>query len=317
MATVISMRSILSSDNDGLTELIEADGDDTDGDGIVDGFTDANNDGMDDGVQAEPLPVADFDADGIPNFRDQDSDNDGLTDTMETQGAGADTDWNGEVDGWSDANSNGLDDSLESPLTRVVPNDNDGDGLPNYLDIDTDGDGILDLVEAGGQDLDNDGIVDSMADQDNDGIPDSVDVDQTLGSDADSDGIDDTADSDFNEGALDTDFDDGIIDTRDPDPDGDGLANFLSDGSDGFVSLPDADNNGVPDVEQVQAPEIAAAAPGLIHTGLEGNGCSTGPERSRIRFCPPLAYSRWMLLRCGVVVRYCKSPCLAPWQDWV
>ncbi len=261
----------LDSDNDGLTDTIEADGEDSNGDGVIDGFTDLNGDGMDDGAHDEPLPVEDFDGDGVRDFRDQDSDNDGLTDTMETQGASADRDRDGEVDGFMDENRNGLDDSLESMLTRVVPEDIDSDGLPDYLDIDTDGDGILDLVEAGGIDINNDGIVDSMADSDNDGIPDSVDVDLTAGADADGDGIDDSADSDFVMGATDTDGD-GIIDTRDPDIDGDGLANFLNDGTGAFglqAALPDVDQNGVPDVQE-------ANADGIVLTGLSGSGCSVG-----------------------------------------
>ncbi len=268
----------LDSDNDGLTDTLEANGRDDNGDGRVDEFLDTDNDGVDDAVQAEPLVVGDFDADGIRDFQDLDSDNDGLTDTLETQGSIADADRDGRVDGFTDANGNGLEDSLESAMTRVLADDTDGDGVPDYLDRDTDGDGILDLVEAGGQDLDNDGIVDSLADTDNDGIPNSVDVDNTRGNDADSDGIDDSADIDFNTGALDTDSD-GIIDRLDPDLDGDGLANFLDDGTGHVLSLPDTDSDGVPDVEQVDSPDVSAASPGVARTGLSGSGCAIGHDQ--------------------------------------
>ena len=35
--------------------------------------------------------------------------------------------------------------------------DTDGDGIPNYLDIDSDGDGRFDAIEAGYTDADGDG----------------------------------------------------------------------------------------------------------------------------------------------------------------
>ncbi|WP_207784919.1 hypothetical protein, partial [Flavobacterium difficile] len=56
-----------------------ADGPDTDGDGIVD--TQDNTVGFGD-VNANP--TADFDGDGLPNYLDLDSDNDGLSDVVET-----------------------------------------------------------------------------------------------------------------------------------------------------------------------------------------------------------------------------------------
>ena len=43
--------------------------------------------------------------------------------------------------------------------------------------MDADNDGYPDILEAGGTDSDNDGIVNNTRDSDNDGIPDNVDVD--------------------------------------------------------------------------------------------------------------------------------------------
>ena len=42
--------------------------------------------------------------------------------------------------------------------------DTDGDGIPDYLDIDSDNDGIYDVDESGNGDLDtnNDGVIDAM-----------------------------------------------------------------------------------------------------------------------------------------------------------
>ncbi len=76
----------LDSDGDGINDIIEAGGDDTEpagGDGVVDAFSDADGDGLDDAVAATPLVLADADADGIPNFQDTDSDNDGRDDSVE------------------------------------------------------------------------------------------------------------------------------------------------------------------------------------------------------------------------------------------
>ncbi len=55
--------------------------------------------------------------------------------------------------------------------------DTDGDGLPDHCDLDSDNDGIADVIEAGGDDPDNDAIVGAGAitDVDGDGVHDGVD----------------------------------------------------------------------------------------------------------------------------------------------
>ena len=55
--------------------------------------------------------------------------------------------------------------------------DTDGDGTPDYLDTDSDNDGITDAVE----DTTSPALVN--ADTDNDGIDDAIDVDVTGGTD--------------------------------------------------------------------------------------------------------------------------------------
>ncbi len=67
---------------------------------------------------------SDFDGDGIPNFQDPDSDNDGIPDQIE-----------GNID-------------------------TDNDGMPDYIDTDSDNDGYLDSDENG--DYNNDGINDRL-----------------------------------------------------------------------------------------------------------------------------------------------------------
>ncbi len=57
----------------------------------------------------------------------------------------------------------------------AVACDFDGDGIPNSQDLDSDNDGIYDIVEAGGTDANNDGFVDNADDLDNDGLADIYD----------------------------------------------------------------------------------------------------------------------------------------------
>ncbi len=250
----------LDSDNDGYTDLIEAAGEDADGNGLIDGFADENGDGLSDALAILPLTVLDSDHDTVADFRDLDSDNDGIPDLVESAGTDADQDGDGLLDGFNDENADGLhDDLLISPIVFI---DSDGDGDANHLDIDSDNDGEYDLTEAGGIDSDEDGVVDSMSDVDGDGIPDSVDVDITLGVDADNDGIDDRADVDFIGGA--DDDGDGISNAKDPDKDGDGFAES-GDIPNLGAALPDENGDGVPDFQQAQD--------GLIETGLSGGGC--------------------------------------------
>lgn len=74
-----------------------------------------------------------------------------------------------------------------SDLKTVLIADQDKDGLPNHLDGDADGDGIADIIEAGGTDTDSDGQVDyaiagnpaSMVDLDEDGWADIHDTEVT------------------------------------------------------------------------------------------------------------------------------------------
>ena len=263
---------------------------DTDLDARLDLTADVNSDGADDSLSDRALQTDDLDLDRIPNQRDLDSDQDGVPDVIENYGSLADQDFDGLVDNFVDTDGTGLDDNFAANLAPLV--DTDGDGLPNSLDTDSDDDGISDLIEAGGIDTNNDGRIDSLTDSDNDGIPDLNDVSETGGPDVDADGIDDRVDVDFING-IDTDSD-GVIDTDDPDSDGNGFAGPFSDessmGQGHITLLPDADSDGVPDINQSDV----AARSGTIETGLDGSGfgCSvsyiSGPGTER-RIDPMLA----------------------------
>ncbi|UZO79408.1 gliding motility-associated C-terminal domain-containing protein [Aquimarina sp. ERC-38] len=96
-------------------------------------------------------------------------------------------------------------------------NDTDGDGIADSFDLDSDNDGIPDVIEAGGTDADRDGRADdadgdptnnngipdtagtgiTVRDSDTDGIPDHLDID------ADNDGIPDNIEGQTSDGYID------------------------------------------------------------------------------------------------------------------
>jgi len=174
----------LDSDNDGIPDIIEAGGVDTNNDGRVDNDTDTDGDGWADTFDSDNGGVAlidpDTDNDGINNYRDLDSDNDGIEDIIEAGGVDADDD--GAVDAFADADNDGWADTFDSDNggTALTIADTDADGLENYIDIDADGDGMVDLIESQattgspiipvGTDTDGDGI-DNAFDSDNGGTP--------------------------------------------------------------------------------------------------------------------------------------------------
>ncbi len=165
----------LDSDNDGISDLEEsgqnADIVDTNNDGIRDDMAtpadqmlnDLNDDGISDAVaegsQDQVIPRQ-TDSDGVADYRDLDSDADGIADAIEarltttgnvitTGGAAGDTDRDGVLDHFDTSSTFGG--------TFVAPIDTDSasslnnnpDGIADYIDTDSDGDGILDSVESG------------------------------------------------------------------------------------------------------------------------------------------------------------------------
>ena len=124
----------LDSDNDGMADVLEAGGVDADLNGIADGTPDAN------GMPVAPgLVPVNSDTDAIPNYRDIDSDNDGVNDVKENTGTAAyDINNDGRVDG-ADTDNDGV---INSPFTDTnntyggifsVPSDTDNNGTPNYI----------------------------------------------------------------------------------------------------------------------------------------------------------------------------------------
>ncbi|WP_176956178.1 T9SS type A sorting domain-containing protein [Catalinimonas alkaloidigena] len=237
----------LDSDNDGIADVLEAGGTDDDQDGQMDGFVDADTDGLNDVVESTPLTLPDHDGDGLANYRDVDSDNDGITDGVENNLADADN--NGRVDGFTDANGDGWHDAfLYNAVTML---DSDGDSVPDYMDLDTDNDGIPDAREAGetngadgrvagfvdaNGDGRKDGLTLAMPDTDGDGILDYRDVD------SDNDGLTDAIEA----GGNDTNSDGRIDSFADNSPNG--LADGYNDATAASpLPVPDTDSDGTPD----------------------------------------------------------------------
>jgi len=251
----------LDSDNDGIADIVEVQGEDANHDFRIDNFVDLNNNGLSDELEVLPFELVDTDGDLVPDFLDLDSDNDGLSDLLES--GGVDQNHDGRIDEFADADGDGADDARQ--IVGPAGRDSDNDGIPNRLDLDSDNDGLTDAAESGAITDINDGITDPLRDTDGDGIPDSVDVDLTGGADVDGDGIDDEFDASILFG---DDADrDGIIDSADPDANGDGFAddpnNVLGSGE----SLPDQNANGVADMLEGPA--------GVVRSGLDGYaGCS-------------------------------------------
>lgn len=158
---------------------------DTDGDGIIDSIDiDDDNDGIIDELESamsQSNQVYDSDSDGIPNALDLDADNDGIPD-IEEAGFKILSNGNATVDRtvWIDLNSNGLHDSIDEMIANGTYKitDSDNDGVPDFLDLDSDNDTLFDVDEAGETNGDGDTNGDGNgdgADSDGDGILDVFD----------------------------------------------------------------------------------------------------------------------------------------------
>ncbi|WP_139958815.1 T9SS type A sorting domain-containing protein [Flavicella sediminum] len=141
---------------------------DTDGDGVTDDLDlDDDNDGILDTVEDA---AADADSDGIKNSLDIDSDDDGIPDNVEAQLTVGYIAPNND-DAATYLANNGVNSAYLGGLTAVNTDDitgNNSDALPDYLDSDSDGDGIDDILENGnanslsGTDTDGDGYDDAF-----------------------------------------------------------------------------------------------------------------------------------------------------------
>jgi gliding motility-associated-like protein len=312
-------------DNDGIPNYLDTDSDndqigditegniDTDGDGSAN-YIDLDSDN--DGILDSRETTQDRDGDGTPNYLDLDSDGDGILDTVEATAdyrAFEDSNGDGVCDRGgvtSDANYNGIPDQLEPAFggrMLEVP-DTDKDGTPDFLDLESDGDGILDSIELTGDmdgdqhpnyrdsDSDGDGISDSVekfGDMDADGKPNFLDLDSDGDGlsdqyeglnlcfdcgrvDNNDDGYDDRAQLDPKYPAVDTDKD-GAPDFLDLDSDNDGIPDAVEAGNDPKNPV-DTDEDGTPDFRDIDSDNdgipdaIEAGADPAVPVDTDGDG---------------------------------------------
>ena len=147
----------------------------------------------------------DSDGDLLHDSFDLDSDNDGISDINESGNIGLDINQDGQIDdiNTNDSNNDGFHDAA------VGPQDTDLDLVFDYLDLDSDNDGLYDIFEAGigvnTLDLNNDGQIDfGFTDTNNNGMSDVSEAITPL--DSDLDGISDHLELDSDDdGCFDVD----------------------------------------------------------------------------------------------------------------
>lgn len=225
----------LDSDNDSINDITEGGSTgivDGDSDGVVDGG-DGDNDGIRDSADANDSlfgdpdltdsPI-DTDEDGIVDYIDLDSDNDGIYDLVESGVTGAiDANADGRVDG-PDSDNDGIMDTVDAndgvfgDPEVDVPNNTDGDIVPDYRDLDSDNDGISDVIEADGTDANGDDIADGT-------INPTTGIPSTAGTGLTPPNTDGT----------------GGTDPYDLDSDGDNISDLIEDG---INPIYDGDNDG-------------------------------------------------------------------------
>ena len=144
----------LDSDNDGIPDAIESQKNPK-----VLSNTDTNLDGLDNIFEPITNPI-DSDLDGVPDYLDLDSDNDGIYDLGESGSNALDANKNGVLD-TTIFGYNGLADALEttpeSGILKYTVADTDSDGIKNHTESDSDNDACNDVIEAGFTDPNFDG----------------------------------------------------------------------------------------------------------------------------------------------------------------
>ena len=178
----------------------------------------------------------DSDGDSVMNSYDLDTDNDGIYDVIESGNYRLDLDSNGTLETFLDLNFDGVIDATVFVDSNgdgfhddaINPIDTDNDTIPNYLDTDSDGDTISDLIEGGNYrlDLDSNGTFETFLDLNFDGV-----IDAAVFADSNyNDGFHDAA----NPRPLNSDFNNDSTDKIPDNPD-DGKPDYIDEDSDDDV----------------------------------------------------------------------------------
>ena len=195
----------------------------------------------------------DTDNDNVPDGIDLDSDNDGIPDALEV-GHGQSLTSAGRVSG--NSGTNGIPDVVESiPDSETInytiaESSDDTDETPNYLDLDSDGDGIPDNVEAQTtvgyiapeDSVDTNGIDTAYSGGITPTNTDGADNPDYLDTDSDNEGGDDTLEAAITLTGNDSD-NDGLDDATDATPDYSDVGGTIDNVLTAPVQLPDDDSD--------------------------------------------------------------------------
>ena len=267
---------LADTDGDGIDDGTEVGADldnplDSDGDKRIDALDyDDDNDGLPTILENQTRKYSDIDKDGLKNYLDSDSDNDGIFDGIEAGVLNKDTNLDGIDDafdiehiGGTDKNGDGISDDLKLP-------DQNKDGIADYLDpnfsktlnvvkmhnipkpVNSLKQNTTLTAEKSGkrESVDKKIVINRYTDTDNDGLLDIQE--QLLGTnplkrDSDGDSVSDAIEIGMDINAPQDSDHDNTIDALDTDDDNDGVLTKLEDiNKDGSPINDDTDDDGVP-----------------------------------------------------------------------